>query len=103
MSSGRTPAKPPVTPAQMLAEEPVYLVALRPVQVNSVKAVADKRELVPPRALVTGERYALPNLDMLIDVSAREAVQLEFKGARYGAGSFTGAGVLAINFSVPPR
>lgn len=85
-------AKPPV--AVESAEEPVYLVALRPVQVTSVKDKITASDLGSPRALATNERYALVNTDMLIGVSDRAAVQFEFHGGRYGAGPSTGPGVL---------
>ncbi|MCU0792473.1 MAG: helix-turn-helix domain-containing protein [Opitutaceae bacterium] len=80
-------------------EEPVYIIALRPVQIVSVKARLDNRELAAPRSLVTGERYPVPNADMLINVSDRAAVQFEFKGNRYGTGNNTGPGVASLNFS----
>ena len=80
-------------------EEPVYIIALRPVQITSVKAKLDNRDLAAPRALVTGERYPVPNADMLIGVSDRAAVQFDFKGQRYGAGNNTGPGVLSLNFT----
>ena len=35
---------------------------------------------------------------MLVTVSAREAVQIEFKGGRYGANA-TGPGTLDLDFS----
>ncbi len=80
-------------------EEPVYIIALRPVQIQSVKARSDNRELAAPRSLAAGERYPVPNADMLIGVSDRSAVQFDFKGQRYGAGNNTGPGVLTLNFT----
>lgn len=80
-------------------EEQVYLVALRPVQITAVKAKVDGRELASPASLVAGQSYPLPNVSMLVSVSAREAVQIEFKKVRYGAGSATGPGTLALDFS----
>lgn len=79
-------------------DEPVYLVAQRPVQIISVKATADGREIVPPRTLGAGERCPLPNTDMLVNVSAREAVLFEYKGQRYGAAvaGTTGPGTLGF-------
>jgi transcriptional regulator with XRE-family HTH domain len=93
-----TPSSPPTTQSQPV-EEPVYLMALRPVQVTSVKGRLDGVELAAPRALVTGERLPLPNADMAIGVSDRSAVQFEFKGVRYGGGTSTGPGVLTLNFT----
>lgn len=80
-------------------EDAVYLIALRPVQVTSVKGRLDGRDLGTARSLVAGERYALPNADMLIGVNDRAAVQFEYREARYGAGTSTGPGVLTINFT----
>jgi transcriptional regulator with XRE-family HTH domain len=93
-----TPSSPPTTQSQPV-EEPVYLMALRPVQVTSVKGRLDGVELAAPRALVTGERLPLPNADMAIGVSDRSAVQFEFRGVRYGGGTSTGPGVLTLNFT----
>jgi transcriptional regulator with XRE-family HTH domain len=93
-----TPSSPPTTQSQPV-EEPGYLMALRPVQVTSVKGRLDGVELAAPRALVTGERLPLPNADMAIGVSDRSAVQFEFKGVRYGGGTSTGPGVLTLNFT----
>ncbi len=68
-------------------------------QIQSVKARSDNRELAAPRSLAAGERYPVPNADMLIGVSDRSAVQFDFKGQRYGAGNNTGPGVLTLNFT----
>ncbi len=94
---GSGPAAAPTPTASI--EEPVYIIALRPVQITSVKAKLDGRELAPPRSLVAGERYPVPNADMLIGVSDRAAVQFDYKDQRYGAGNNTGPGVLALNFT----
>ncbi|TAG33088.1 MAG: XRE family transcriptional regulator [Verrucomicrobia bacterium] len=97
--SGDSAPAPVATALKAPSPDTVYLVALRPVQVTSVKSRSDQRELAAPRALAEGERYPLPNADMHIGVSDRAAVQFEFRSDRYGAGSSTGPGVLAINFS----
>ena len=96
---GREPAKP-IAVEQPVAEQ-VYLVALRPVQITAVKAKLDGRELAAPASLTTGQRYPLPNSPMLVSVSAREAVQIEFKGGRYAASgaNVTGPGTLDLDFS----
>ncbi len=88
-------------PSAAVVEEPVYIVALRPVQITAVRAKADDRNLAPtplPASLAPDQRYPLPNLAMLVTVSAREAVQIEFKGGRYGANA-TGPGTLDLDFS----
>jgi hypothetical protein len=71
------------------------------VQITSVKAKSDGRDLVPPTSLETGQSYPVPNVPMLVSVSAREAVQVEFKKVRYGAagGNVSGSGTLALDFS----
>ena len=99
--AGRKSADSTASDGQTLnaAGESVYLIALRPVQITSVRGRLDQRELAPPRSLVTGERYELPNADMHVGVSDQAAVQFEFKGTRYGAGANTGPGVLALNFT----
>ncbi len=101
--SSSTPAASPLgaAPVATAIEEQVFLVALRPVQITSVKARSDGRELAPPVSLVTGQSYPLPNVSMLVSVSAREAVQVEFKRARYAAtgANVTGPGTLALDFS----
>jgi transcriptional regulator with XRE-family HTH domain len=81
--------------------EPVYILALRPVQITAVKSKVDGRELAPPTNLVTGQRYPLPNEPMLVSVAAREAIQIEYKGARYAASgaNVTGPGTLDLDFS----
>jgi transcriptional regulator with XRE-family HTH domain len=96
---GREPAKP-IAVEQPVAEQ-VFLVALRPLQITAVKGKADGRELAAPASLVTGQRYPLPNTPMLVSVSAREAVQIEFKGGRYAASgnNITGPGTLDLDFS----
>lgn len=96
---GREPAKPAVV-EQPVAEQ-VFLVALRPVQITAVKAKLDGRELAAPASLTAGQRYPLPNSPMLVSVSAREAVQIEFKGGRYAASgaNVTGPGTLDLDFS----
>lgn len=98
-SLGDSPSTTASSTIEAPAEDSVYLIALRAVQVTSVKTRLDGQELAAPRALAAGERYRLPNADMLIGVSDRGAVQFEFKSERYGAGSNTGPGVLALNFS----
>jgi hypothetical protein len=99
----RPPAPAPTgaAPVSAVVEEQVYLVALRPVQITSVKARSDGRELAPPVSLVTGQRYPLPNVSMLVGVSAREAVEVDFKKVRYGAtgANVSGPGILALDFS----
>lgn len=101
-SSSSESANPPVA---VIAEEPVYLVALRPVQITAVKAKLDGRDVpVPtalPASLVAGQSYPLPNVSMLVSVSAREAVQIEFKKNRYAASgaNTSGPGTLALDFS----
>jgi cytoskeleton protein RodZ len=99
-STASTSTPPSPLSAQPVAES-VYLVALRPVQVTGVKSKGDNRELAPPAALATGQRYPLPNVPMLVSVSAREAVQIEFKGGRYAASgaNVTGPGTLDLDFS----
>ncbi len=89
----------PTTPA--VAEEQVYLFALRPVQITAIRAKADGRELAPPASLVAGQSYPLPNVSMLVSVSAREAIQVEFKRNRYAASGpgTSGPGTLALDFS----
>lgn len=100
--SSSTDGKPSAT-AQV--EEPVYIIAVRPVQITSVKARLDGRELAPPRALGAGERYPLPNADMLVGVSERSAVQFSFKEQTFDARDastgrpHTGPGVLALDFT----
>jgi cytoskeleton protein RodZ len=93
------PAQPSSNNAAAVIEDPVYLIALRPVQILSVKGRIDGRDVGTARSLVAGERYPLPNADMLINVSDRSAVQFEYRDVRYGAGSSTGPGVLTINFT----
>jgi hypothetical protein len=71
------------------------------VQITAVKSKADGRDLAPgplPASLATGERYSLPNVGMLVSVTSRDAVQIEFKGGRYAAGS-AGPGTLDLDFS----
>lgn len=88
-------------PPPAVVEERVYIVALRPVQVTAVKSKTDGRDLAPgplPAALATGDRYPLPNLGMLVSVTSRDAVQIEFKGGRYAA-SGAGPGTLDLDFS----
>ena len=84
-----------------VAAEPVYIVALRPVQITAVKSKTDGHDLVPGASLVAGQRYPLPNSAMLVSVSAREAVQIEFKGGRYAASgaNVTGPGTLELDFT----
>lgn len=89
------------TAATAVAADPVYIVALRPVQITGVKGKGDGRDLAPtalPASLTPGQRYPLPNTGMLVSVSARDAVQIEFKGGRYAA-SGTGPGTLDLDFS----
>jgi transcriptional regulator with XRE-family HTH domain len=76
--------------------EPVYLVALRPIQILSVKSPADGRELARPTSLAANESYALPNADMHVNVSAREAVQFRFRNQSFAASvaGMTGPGTL---------
>lgn len=88
-------------PPAAVAADRVYIVALRPVQITAVKGKADGRDLAPgplPASLATGERYALPNAAMLVSVTSRDAVQIEFKGGRYAA-SGAGPGTLDLDFS----
>ena len=88
-------------PPPAVVEERVYIVALRPVQVTAVKSKTDGRDLAPgplPAALATGDRYPLPNLGMLVSVTSRDVVQIEFKGGRYAA-SGAGPGTLDLDFS----
>ncbi len=94
-----TPVKPPVA---VETEEPVYLVALRPVQITSVKNKLDQRETLSSTVfLVAGQRHSLANVPMLVSVSARDAVQIDFKKARYAASgaNVTGAGTLDLDFT----
>lgn len=94
-----TPIKPPVA---VETEEPVYLVALRPVQITSVKTKLDQRETLSSTVfLVAGQRHSLANVPMLVSVSARDAVQIDFKKARYAASgaNVTGAGTLDLDFT----
>jgi transcriptional regulator with XRE-family HTH domain len=81
------------TPA---AAESVYLVALRPLQIVSVTNPADGRELARPATLAAGESYPLPNVDMHVNVSAREAVQFRFQNQTFAAAvpGTTGPGTL---------
>ncbi|AKC83571.1 hypothetical protein IMCC26134_13730 [Verrucomicrobia bacterium IMCC26134] len=96
------PAKPAVA---LETEAPVTLLALRPVQIISVKGRLDARDIAAPRNLAAGERYALPNADMLVSVSDRAAVQFSFKETTYDARNAqtnvlpTGPGVLTLNFT----
>jgi transcriptional regulator with XRE-family HTH domain len=95
-SDSTSPAPTPAPAA--VAPEPVYIVALRPVQVTAVKSKTDGRDLAPtgmPATLVAGQRYPLPNVGTLVSISARDAVQIEFKGGRYAA-SGTGPGTLDL-------
>lgn len=93
------PAQPATNNSAAVLEDPVYLIAVRPVQIVSVKGRLDGRDVATARSLVAGERYPLPNADMLINVSDRAAVQFEYRGLRYGAGDSAGPGVLTINFT----
>ncbi len=88
-------------PAAVAIEDSVHIIAVRPVQITAVKGRLDGRDLASPRSLVAGERYTLPNADMLVTVSDRAAVQFEHNGILYGAGNNTGPGVLTINFTAP--
>jgi cytoskeleton protein RodZ len=91
------PAKPAAitnTTVEAAAADPVYLIALRPVQVTSVRDKATAAELAGPRSLAVNDRYPLTNVDMLISVSDRSAVQFEHNNIRYGAGTSTGPGQL---------
>lgn len=100
-SSASAPRAPLATPVSAVTEEQVYLVALRPVQILSVKAKSDSRELVPATSLETGQTYPVANVPMLVNVSAREALQIEFKKIRYGAAgvNVSGPGTLSLDFS----
>jgi transcriptional regulator with XRE-family HTH domain len=93
---GPSPSAPvkPANTAVEAAVDAVYLVALRPVQVTSVRDKVTSAELGAPRSLAVNERYALSNVDMLISVSDRSAVQFEHNNIRYGAGTSTGPGQL---------
>jgi cytoskeleton protein RodZ len=89
------------TPPVAVVKEPVYIVALRPVQITSARAKADGRDISPnplPINLATGQRFPLPDVGSLVTVSAREAVQFEFKGGRYAASgaNTTGPGTLEL-------
>jgi transcriptional regulator with XRE-family HTH domain len=98
--STSAPVKPPQAVA--IEEEPVYLIAMRPVQITSVRCKLDQREmLAAPVSLSAGQRHALVNLPMLVSVSARDAVQIDFKSARYAASgaNVTGPGTLDLDFS----
>ncbi len=92
-------ASGPASNNAVVMEDPVYLIAVRPVQILSVKGRLDGRDVGTARTLVAGERYALPNADILVNVSDRAAVQFEYRGDKYGAGTNTGPGVLTINFT----
>ncbi len=97
---GRSETTRPEAPVAVVAER-VYIVALRPVQITAVKGKADGRDLASgplPASLATGERYALPNVGMLVSVTSRDGVQIEFKGGRYAA-SGAGPGTLDLDFS----
>ncbi len=86
--------------AAVPAEEFVYIVAQRPVQITAIKAKVDNRELAPPVSLVAGQSYPLPNVAMLVSVSDRAAVQFEFKKVRYNGGvNVSGPGTLSLDFS----
>ena len=86
--------------AAVPAEEFVYIVAQRPVQITAIKAKADNRELAAPVSLVAGQSYPLPNVVMLVSVSDRAAVQFEFKKVRYNGGvNVSGPGTLSLDFS----
>lgn len=93
-SRGKTDA-----PSAIVAE-PIYIVALRPVQILEAKAKSDSRNIAPsalPVSLAEGQRYQLPNVGMLLRVSAQDAVQIEFMGRRYAAsGGRTGPGILDL-------
>ena len=100
---GRSDSGTDAPPAAVVAES-VYIVALRPVQITAVKGKPDGRDLAGtplPAALSPGQRYSLPNVPMLVSVSARESVQIEFKGGRYAASgaNVTGPGTLELDFS----
>ncbi len=83
------------------AADQVVLHALARVQVTSVKAKSDGRTLAPATTLNQGESLTLPNVPMLISVSAREAVQIGFKDERYAASgtNVTGPGALDLDFT----
>ncbi|MEO0055750.1 MAG: hypothetical protein RLZZ50_1697 [Verrucomicrobiota bacterium] len=96
------PSTPPVrteTSATAVAADPVYIIALRPVQITGVKSKPDGRDLAPATNLAANQRLPLPNVPMLVSVSAREAIQIEFKGGRYAAASTTGPGTIDLDFS----
>jgi cytoskeleton protein RodZ len=85
--SDRAPSPAPVAtppPAAPVADQ-VFLVALRPVRLEGVKDRLTGAEVSPMRELAANERLALPNADLLVNVSAREAVQFEYRGQRYAA------------------
>jgi len=99
-----TPSPKPLVSAQPEAAQ-VILIATRTVQIISVKGRLDGAELAAPRTLLSGERYALPNADMLVSVSDRAAVQFSFKEGTYDARDArtgvlpAGPGVLTLNFT----
>jgi hypothetical protein len=99
------PATPSTASASAVLQDPVYLIAVRPVDITAVKGRLDGRDIATARSLVAGERYPLPNADMLVSVSERSAVQFSYKEGVYDARDArtgvlpTGPGVLAINFT----
>lgn len=103
--SGDPAAAPSTAGASAVPEDPVFLIAVRPVEITAVKGRLDGRDIATARSLVAGERYPLPNADMLITVSERSAVQFSYKEGVYDARDPrtgvlpTGPGVLTINFT----
>lgn len=83
------------------AADQVVLHALARVQVTSVKAKSDGRTLAPATTLNQGQSLSLPNVPMIVSVSAREAVQIGFKEGRYAASgtNVTGPGALDLDFT----
>ena len=86
---GRSDSAHSDTPVAVV-DDRVYIVALRPVQINWVKDPVDGRELARPASLATGESYPLPNADAHVNVNAREAIQFRFRNQSFAA---VGAGV----------
>lgn len=83
------------------AADQVVLHALGRVQVVSVKAKSDGRSLAPATTLNQGQSLALPNVPMIVSVSAREAVQIGYREGRYAASgsNVTGPGALDLDFT----
>lgn len=89
-----------VTPPAPAADQ-VVLHAIGAVQIVSVKAKSDGRSLAAATSLAAGQSLPLPNVPMIVSVSAREAVQIGFRGGRYAASgaNVTGPGALDLDFT----